>query len=86
MRVAAEEGVDYVGLGPVWGTQTKKVSSPVVGPKGIGEMLLELDGFMVRAGLLSFVCSAYQPPLNLTTDSLLHSGAMFALSIHRRGG
>ena len=46
---AVKEGADYVGLGPVWGTLTKKVSSPVVGPKGIGEMLEVLDGTDVKA-------------------------------------
>lgn len=49
VRVAVAEGADYVGLGPVWGTKTKKVSSPVVGPKGIGEMLEVLDGTDVKA-------------------------------------
>ena len=49
VRVAVAEGADYVGLGPVWGTLTKKVSSPVVGPKGIGEMLEVLDGTDVKA-------------------------------------
>ncbi|PSS37857.1 hypothetical protein PHLCEN_2v325 [Hermanssonia centrifuga] len=49
VKKAIAEGVDYVGIGPVWGTLTKKVSSPVVGPKGIGEMLETLDGSSVKA-------------------------------------
>lgn len=49
VKKAISEGVDYVGIGPVWGTLTKKVSSPVVGPKGIGEMLETLDGSSVKA-------------------------------------
>ncbi|KAI0342020.1 Hydroxyethylthiazole kinase [Trametopsis cervina] len=46
---AVKEGADYVGLGPVWGTQTKKVKSPVVGPTGIGELLEALDFTDVKA-------------------------------------
>ena len=49
VRIAVQEGADYVGIGPVWGTLTKKVKSPVVGPKGIGEMLQVLDGTDVKA-------------------------------------
>ena len=49
IRVAIAEGADYVGLGPVWGTKTKNVKSPVVGPRGIGEMLQVLDGTDVKA-------------------------------------
>ncbi|EKM54330.1 uncharacterized protein PHACADRAFT_123292 [Phanerochaete carnosa HHB-10118-sp] len=49
VRVAISEGADYVGVGPVRGTQTKKVKHPVVGPRGIGEMLQVLDGTDVKA-------------------------------------
>ena len=49
VRVAIEEGADYVGLGPVWGTKTKNVSSAPVGPQGIGSMLQVLDGTDVKA-------------------------------------
>lgn len=49
VRAAVAEGADYVGVGPVWGTQTKKVKHPVVGPRGVGEMLEALDGTDVKA-------------------------------------
>lgn len=49
IRVAIEEGADYVGLGPVWDTKTKNVTSPVVGPRGVGEMLQVLHGTNVKA-------------------------------------
>ena len=49
VRIAVEEGVQYVGLGPVWDTKTKNVTSPVTGPTGIGEMLQALDGTPVKA-------------------------------------
>ena len=40
---AIKDRVDYVGLGPVWSTQTKNVTSPVVGVQGIGELLELLE-------------------------------------------
>ena len=43
VKQAIKDRVDYVGLGPVWPTQTKKVSSPVVGVRGIGELLEVLE-------------------------------------------
>ena len=46
---AVEEGVDYVGLGPVWGTKTKDVTAPLTGPRGIGVMLDALEGSEVKA-------------------------------------
>lgn len=49
VRVAIKEGADYVGLGPVWSTKTKQVTSPVTGPTGIGEMLAVLDDTPVKA-------------------------------------
>ncbi|KAI0769338.1 Hydroxyethylthiazole kinase [Trametes elegans] len=49
VKKAIQDGVDYVGLGPVWTTQTKKVVHPVVGVRGIGEILEVLQGTNVRA-------------------------------------
>ena len=49
VRIAVQEGVDYVGLGPVWSTKTKDVTSPITGPTGIGEMLEVLDKTPVKA-------------------------------------
>ncbi|RPD78212.1 Hydroxyethylthiazole kinase [Lentinus tigrinus ALCF2SS1-7] len=49
VRKAVQDGVDYVGLGPVWGTQTKKLTSPVVGVRGIGPLLDALEGTDVKA-------------------------------------
>ena len=59
IRVAIEEGADYVGLGPVWGTKTKDVKSPVVGPRGIGELLQVLDGTDVKAVAIGIYTSDY---------------------------
>lgn len=49
VRKAVQDGVDYVGLGPVWATQTKKVAHPVVGVRGLGELLDTLGGTEVKA-------------------------------------
>ncbi|PIL34226.1 hypothetical protein GSI_03937 [Ganoderma sinense ZZ0214-1] len=49
VKKAVEDAVDYVGVGPVWSTQTKKLTSPVVGVRGIGALLEVLDGTAVKA-------------------------------------
>ncbi|OCH93095.1 TMP-TENI-domain-containing protein, partial [Obba rivulosa] len=49
VRQAVKDGADYVGIGPVWATQTKKVAHPVVGVRGLGEMLEVLDGTDIKA-------------------------------------
>ncbi|PFH53734.1 hypothetical protein AMATHDRAFT_136883 [Amanita thiersii Skay4041] len=49
VRRAVSDGADYVGLGAVWATTTKKLTSPVVGVRGVGAMLEVLDGTRVKA-------------------------------------
>ncbi|KAI0742200.1 Hydroxyethylthiazole kinase [Irpex lacteus] len=49
IREAVKDGADYVGIGPVWQTKTKKVKHSVTGPTGLQEMLQELDGTDVKA-------------------------------------
>lgn len=46
---AAKENVDYVGIGAVWGTNTKSLTSPIIGVRGVGELLQKLDGSGVKA-------------------------------------
>ncbi|KAG1742928.1 Hydroxyethylthiazole kinase family-domain-containing protein [Suillus lakei] len=41
--------VDYVGIGAVWGTTTKKLTSPVIGVRGVGPLLQALDGTNIKA-------------------------------------
>ncbi|KAH9949645.1 Hydroxyethylthiazole kinase [Amylocystis lapponica] len=48
-RQARADGADYVGLGPVWDTQTKRLTSPVLGVRALGALLAELDGSAVNA-------------------------------------
>ena len=49
VRQAVKDGADYVGIGPAWTTQTKKDLSTIVGVRGLGYMLKELDGTQVKA-------------------------------------
>ncbi|KAJ7680287.1 thiamine biosynthetic bifunctional enzyme Thi4, partial [Mycena polygramma] len=46
---AREAKADYVGLGAVWDTQTKKLTSQPIGVRGLGDMLEALDGSDTRA-------------------------------------
>jgi len=48
-RAAVKDGVDYIGIGPVWFTQTKTDLKPVVGVRGIGEILDCLNGTDVKS-------------------------------------
>ncbi|KAF5326278.1 hypothetical protein D9611_000486 [Ephemerocybe angulata] len=49
VKEAVKLGVDYVGIGAVWGTKTKNVTSPIIGTRGVGERLKELDGTTIKA-------------------------------------
>ncbi|KAI0779860.1 Hydroxyethylthiazole kinase [Fomes fomentarius] len=49
VQKAVQDRVDYVGLGPVWATQTKNVTSPVVGVRGLVALLDALEGSDVKA-------------------------------------
>ncbi|KAF7315406.1 TMP-TENI-domain-containing protein [Mycena indigotica] len=49
VRQARESGADYVGLGAVWDTQTKKLTKSPIGVRGLGLMLRELDGSAIKA-------------------------------------
>ena len=49
VKKAVEDGVDYVGLGAVWATQTKKLTSPIVGVRGLGALLDALEESDVKA-------------------------------------
>jgi thiamine-phosphate diphosphorylase / hydroxyethylthiazole kinase len=59
IKTALQDGADYVGIGAVWGTLTKALTSPIIGVRGVGEMLKSLDGTGVRAvaiGMSKIVC------------------------------
>ncbi|PCH43723.1 Hydroxyethylthiazole kinase [Wolfiporia cocos MD-104 SS10] len=46
---AVRDGADYVGIGPAWTTQTKKNLSPVVGVRGLKELLAPLGTSGVKS-------------------------------------
>ncbi|KAL1747054.1 Hydroxyethylthiazole kinase family-domain-containing protein [Schizophyllum fasciatum] len=49
VRRAIADGADYVGIGAVYGTQTKSVKNPLLGPRAVGPLLALLEGTDVRA-------------------------------------
>lgn len=49
VKKAIEDEVDYIGIGAVWNTTTKKLDSPVVGVRGVGSLLQALDGTNIKA-------------------------------------
>lgn len=48
-KKAVEDGVDYIGVGAVWDTKTKKLVSDVIGVRGVGDILRVLDGTGIKA-------------------------------------
>lgn len=49
VQQAIRDRVDYIGIGPVWPTSTKKLANPVIGVRGVGSLLAALDGTTVKA-------------------------------------
>ncbi|KAF8198122.1 thiamine biosynthetic bifunctional enzyme Thi4 [Pholiota molesta] len=49
VKEAIRARVDYIGIGAVWGTQTKKLTEPIIGVRGVGAMLEELAGTDIKA-------------------------------------
>lgn len=48
-RIAREQGADYVGIGALWDTQSKQLTSPVLGVRGVGQVLEALRGSEIKA-------------------------------------
>lgn len=42
-------GADYVGIGPVYATFTKKVTTPLLGPRNLGGILTALENTDVKS-------------------------------------
>lgn len=59
VKKAIEDGVDYVGVGPVWDTKTKALTNPIIGVRGVGQMLEVLDGTDVKAVAIGVAQSYY---------------------------
>jgi len=49
VKAAVKEGADYVGVGAVWGTKSKSLTTPIIGVRGVGITLEALDGTNVKA-------------------------------------
>ncbi|GJE94913.1 Hydroxyethylthiazole kinase [Phanerochaete sordida] len=58
VAAALADGADYVGLGPVWGTATKRIAHPPAGPRGIAALLAPLAGTPVRAVAIAGINAA----------------------------
>ncbi len=48
-KAVQDGGVDYIGIGPVWGTQTKQLTSPILGVRKVGGILEQLEGSNIKA-------------------------------------
>lgn len=63
VKEAIRARVDYIGIGAVWGTQTKKLTEPIIGVRGVGAMLEELVGTDIKAvaiGAFYLFCAAHR--------------------------
>ncbi|KAJ3724429.1 thiamine biosynthetic bifunctional enzyme Thi4 [Lentinula raphanica] len=49
LEQAVIDNADYVGIGSVWSTTTKNLTKPVIGVRGVGELLQSLDGTSLKA-------------------------------------
>lgn len=53
LQTVLDEGVaDYVGIGPCFGTQTKKNLNPLMGPRGVRDVLEVLGDSPVKAVII----------------------------------
>jgi len=42
-------GADYFGIGPVYTTSTKQVTSPLLGPRNLGDILVAFENMGVKS-------------------------------------
>lgn len=53
VQIVMDEGVaDYVGVGPCFGTQTKKNLNPILGPRGVRAVLETLGESTIKAVII----------------------------------
>lgn len=48
-KKAKEQGADYVGIGALWETRSKQLTSPVLGVRSVGRILDVLAGTNIKA-------------------------------------
>ncbi|GAA6024150.1 hypothetical protein JCM10207_001600 [Rhodosporidiobolus poonsookiae] len=75
LRTVLSEGVaDYVGVGPCFGTQTKKNLNPIVGPRGVRDVLEVLGESEVKAVVIGGITPLTIPNVLRQTPAPLPSG------------
>ncbi|KAH7908426.1 Hydroxyethylthiazole kinase family-domain-containing protein [Hygrophoropsis aurantiaca] len=58
VKQAVHDGADYIGIGAVWSTTTKRLTSPVVGVRGVGTLLDALDASNIRTVAIGGISSS----------------------------
>lgn len=48
-KKAKEDGADYVGIGALWDTQSKQLTNPILGVRGVGPVLEILEKTNIKA-------------------------------------
>ncbi|GAA6055605.1 hypothetical protein JCM3770_006721 [Rhodotorula araucariae] len=75
MREVLDQGVaDYVGVGPCFGTQTKKNLNPIMGPRGVRAILEVLGESDVKAVVIGGITPATIPNVLAQTPAPLAAG------------
>jgi thiamine-phosphate diphosphorylase/hydroxyethylthiazole kinase len=57
IAVKAEGLADYVGIGPIWPTKSKKDLLPILGPRSVGPILDELEGTKIKSVVIGMTSS-----------------------------
>lgn len=81
VKKAIDDGADYVGIGAVWATKTKQLTSPVLGVRAVGPLLAALDGTSVKAVVIG-ATQFYSPELfqlNVTSGGIKSSNILRTL-------
>ncbi|GAA5850357.1 hypothetical protein JCM5353_004358 [Sporobolomyces roseus] len=75
MQAVIDEGVaDYVGIGPCFGTQTKKNLNPIMGPRGVRDVLEVLGDSDIKAVIIGGITPQTIPNVLSQTPAPLKSG------------
>ncbi|GAA5886354.1 hypothetical protein JCM16303_002509 [Sporobolomyces ruberrimus] len=75
LQTVLDEGVaDYVGIGPCFGTQTKKNLNPVMGPRGVRNVLERLGDSKAKAVIIGGITPETIPNVLRQTPAPLESG------------
>ncbi|GAA5939940.1 bifunctional hydroxyethylthiazole kinase/thiamine-phosphate diphosphorylase [Sporobolomyces koalae] len=75
LQIVLDEGVaDYVGIGPCFGTQTKKNLNPIMGPRGVRDVLEVLGSSPVKAVVIGGITSETIANVSSQTPAPLKSG------------